>query len=70
MLRVVAIIGDLLARLLSAGALLTLLMLQPFTAKSLAQVTSGSPQSEDVAPLDMRRDQWRERVAEAMRRAR
>src|ERR1700682_3119941 len=59
-----------LAWVLAAVALATLGLLQPFAGSSFAQDAMSNPPPEDDAPLDMSRDQWRERVAEAKRRAR
>jgi hypothetical protein len=59
-----------LAWVLSTVALVTLGLVQPFVGNSFAQDAMSSPAPEDDAPLDISRDQWRERVAEAKRRAR
>jgi hypothetical protein len=45
-------------------------LLQPLAGSSFAQDVMSNPAPEDDAPMDMSRDQWRERVAEAKRRAR
>jgi hypothetical protein len=53
-----------------AVALLALGLSQPFAGISFAQDAISNPALEDDVPRDMSRDQWRERVAEARRRAR
>jgi hypothetical protein len=54
---------------LTAIALATPGLSQLFAATTFAQDVTSNAAAEDDAPLDMRRDQWRERVAEARRRS-
>src|ERR1700730_5567481 len=58
------------AWVLAAVAFVMLGLLQPLAGTSFAQDAMSSPAPEDDAPLDISRGQWRERVAEAKRRAR
>jgi hypothetical protein len=59
-----------LACILPVTAAVALGCLQLFGASSFAHDEISTVAPEDDAPLDMSRDQWRERVAEARRRAR
>src|SRR5260370_40241105 len=54
---------------LTAIALATLGLSQLLGATTFAQDATINAAAEDDAPLDMSRDQWRERVAEAGRRS-
>ena len=56
--------------ILPVAAAVALGCLQLFGASSFAQEAISTAAPEDDAPLDMGRDQWRERVAEAKHRAR
>ena len=56
--------------LVSVLALVTLVLGQLLGAGCLAQDATSPPAAEDGVPLDMSREQWRERVAEAKHRAR
>jgi hypothetical protein len=44
-------------------------LLQPLAGNSFAQHAMSNAVPEDDTPVDMSRDQWRERVAEARRRS-
>jgi hypothetical protein len=59
-----------LAFVVPALALVIFELLQPLGGHAFAQEAMSDLAPEDDAPLDMSRDQWRERVGEAKRRAR
>jgi hypothetical protein len=59
-----------LAFVLPALALVIFELLQPLGGHAFAQEAMSNLAPEDDAPPDMSREQWRERVAEAKRRAR
>ncbi len=54
----------------SAVTIAVLGLLQPLAGSSFAEDTISPSMTGDDAPVDMSRQQWRERVAEAKRRAR
>jgi hypothetical protein len=59
-----------LAWAVPAVALVTLGFSQPLAVSCFAQDAISNAAPEDDTPVDMSRDQWRERVAEARRRSR
>jgi hypothetical protein len=54
----------------SSVALVIFMFVQPLEGACLAQDATSSPAAEDASPPNMSREQWRERVVEAKRRAR